>query len=100
MPVPFFNVLNGGVHSGNKMAFQETMFAPVGASSIAEAIQMGSEVYQELKRVITESFGPSGKLKLTFYASQKASSLTYQIKRSELEMKEASLHQFRSLMKH
>ena len=60
MPVPFFNVLNGGVHSGNKMAFQETMIAPVGASSFTEAVQMGSEVYQQLKKVIIEKFGPSG----------------------------------------
>lgn len=60
MPVPFFNVLNGGVHSGNKMAFQETMIAPVGASSFAEAVQIGSEVYQKLKKVIIEKFGPSG----------------------------------------
>ncbi|KAJ5889376.1 hypothetical protein N7504_010186 [Penicillium tannophilum] len=59
MPVPFFNVLNGGVHSGNKMAFQETMIAPVGASSFTEAVQMGSEVYQQLKKVIVEKFGPS-----------------------------------------
>lgn len=60
MPVPFFNVLNGGVHSGNGMAFQEIMIAPVGASSITEAMRMGSEVYQELKKVITSEFGPSG----------------------------------------
>lgn len=60
MPVPFFNVLNGGVHSGNTMAFQEIMVAPVGASSITEAIQMGSEVYQHLKRAIVEKFGSSG----------------------------------------
>lgn len=60
MPVPFFNVLNGGVHSGNKMAFQETMIAPVGASSITEAVRMGSETYQCLKKVITKKFGPSG----------------------------------------
>ncbi|KAJ5501263.1 Enolase C-terminal [Penicillium expansum] len=59
MPVPFFNVLNGGVHSGNKMAFQETMIAPVGASSFTEAVQMGSEVYQQLKKVIVEKFGTS-----------------------------------------
>ncbi|KAJ5392056.1 hypothetical protein N7509_007546 [Penicillium cosmopolitanum] len=59
MPVPFFNVLNGGVHSGNKMAFQETMIAPVGASSITEAVKMGSEVYQHLKKVIIEKFGSS-----------------------------------------
>ncbi|OQD97853.1 hypothetical protein PENVUL_c080G05175 [Penicillium vulpinum] len=59
MPVPFFNVLNGGVHSGNKMAFQETMIAPVGASSFTEAVKMGSEVYQQLKKIIIEKFGPS-----------------------------------------
>ncbi|KAJ5373186.1 Enolase C-terminal [Penicillium concentricum] len=60
MPVPFFNVLNGGVHSGNKMAFQETMIAPVGASSFTEAVRMGSEVYQHLKKIVVEKFGPSG----------------------------------------
>jgi len=59
MPVPFFNVLNGGVHSGNTMAFQEFMIAPVGATSMAEAVQIGAEVYQELKEVITRKFGKS-----------------------------------------
>ncbi|KZF22001.1 enolase [Xylona heveae TC161] len=57
MPVPFFNVLNGGVHSGNTMAFQEFMIAPVGAKSMAQAVRMGSEVYQELKKVIKQKFG-------------------------------------------
>ena len=61
MPVPFFNVLNGGVHSGNTMAFQECMIALVGARSMAQAVQMGSEVYQELKKVLTKAFGPTGK---------------------------------------
>ena len=61
MPVPFFNVLNGGVHSGNKMAFQETMIAPVGVTSITEAVRMGSEVYQQLKKVIVKQFGPAGR---------------------------------------
>jgi enolase len=60
MPVPFFNVLNGGVHSGNTMAFQEIMIAPVGATSITEAVRMGAETYQALKRVITKKFGSSG----------------------------------------
>ncbi|CAG8045302.1 unnamed protein product [Penicillium nalgiovense] len=59
MPVPFFNVLNGGVHSGSKMGFQETMIAPVGASSLTQAVRMGCEVYQQLKKVIVEKFGPS-----------------------------------------
>jgi enolase len=57
MPVPFFNVLNGGVHSGNTMAFQEIMLAPVGAISMAEAVRMGAETYHALKKVITEKFG-------------------------------------------
>jgi enolase len=60
MPVPFFNVLNGGVHSGNDMAFQEFMIAPVGASSMAEAVRMGAETYHELKSVIMKRFGGSG----------------------------------------
>ena len=60
MPVPFFNVLNGGVHSGNLMAFQEFMIAPVGASSITHAVQMGAEVYQELKNVVKTKYGSSG----------------------------------------
>jgi enolase len=60
MPVPFFNVLNGGVHSGNTMAFQEIMLAPVGATSIAEAVQMGAETYHTLSKVIAKKFGPSG----------------------------------------
>lgn len=60
MPVPFFNVLNGGVHSGNTMAFQEFMIAPIGATSIIEAVRMGAEIYQELKMVIKEKFGSSG----------------------------------------
>lgn len=61
MPVPFFNVLNGGVHSGNTMAFQEIMIAPVGATSMAEAVQMGAETYHCLAKVITKKFGSSGK---------------------------------------
>lgn len=63
MPVPFFNVLNGGVHSGNTMAFQEIMIAPVGATSFEEAMRMGSEVYQALKKILVEKFGSPGKLR-------------------------------------
>lgn len=59
LPVPFFNVLNGGVHSGNLMAFQEFMVAPVGASSMSEAVRWGSEVYAELKSLIVAKFGRS-----------------------------------------
>ena len=44
------------------MAFQEFMIAPSGATSITQAIQFGSEVYQELKTIITQKFGSSGEL--------------------------------------
>ncbi|GAB7349398.1 hypothetical protein MBLNU459_g8518t2 [Dothideomycetes sp. NU459] len=59
MPVPFFNVLNGGDHSGNTMAFQEFMIAPVGASSMNEAVQFAAETYASLKEVIISKFGKS-----------------------------------------
>jgi len=66
MPVPFFNVLNGGVHSGNEMAFQEFMLAPVGASSFREAVQIGCECYQQLKQIIVKKFGANGTSSLVF----------------------------------
>lgn len=57
VPVPFFNVLNGGRHSGNGMAFQEFMIAPTGAKTIEEGIQMASETYFVLKQIISDKFG-------------------------------------------
>ncbi|KIV88578.1 phosphopyruvate hydratase [Exophiala mesophila] len=59
MPVPFFNVLNGGVHSGNAMSFQEFMIAPTGAKSVTQGIQYAAEVYQELMSLLIEKFGKS-----------------------------------------
>ncbi|KAL2033195.1 enolase [Aureobasidium pullulans] len=59
LPVPFFNVLNGGDHSGNSMAFQEFMIAPVGASSTSEAVQFAAETYASLKSVIVAKSGKS-----------------------------------------
>jgi len=67
MPVPFFNVLNGGVHSGNTIAFQDFMIAPVGAKSMAEAVRMGAEVYQELKKIVAEKYGPAGNVHFPSY---------------------------------
>ncbi len=52
LPVPTMNVLNGGVHADNPVDFQEFMIAPVGARSFAQAVQMGAEVYHELKRTL------------------------------------------------
>jgi enolase len=57
LPVPAFNVINGGSHAGNKLAMQEFMILPTGASSFTEAMKMGSEVYHHLKNVIKAKFG-------------------------------------------
>ncbi|KAI9346149.1 enolase [Obelidium mucronatum] len=57
LPVPAFNVINGGSHAGNKLAMQEFMILPTGASSFSEAMQMGSEVYHALKSVIKKKYG-------------------------------------------
>ncbi|KAM9298928.1 alpha-enolase isoform 2-T3 [Gastrophryne carolinensis] len=57
LPVPAFNVINGGSHAGNKLAMQEFMILPVGASTFKEAMQIGAEVYHNLKGVIKEKYG-------------------------------------------
>jgi len=57
LPVPMMNIVNGGEHAGNELAIQEFMVEPVGARSCSEAIRMGSEVYQSLKTVLTDSYG-------------------------------------------
>merc|ERR1711935_881883 len=45
LPVPVFNVINGGSHAGNKLAMQEFMLFPHGAASFTDAMKMGSETY-------------------------------------------------------
>merc|ERR1712232_290512 len=57
MPVPSFNVINGGSHAGNRLACQEFMILPVGANSFKEALIMGCEVYHTLKGVIKKKYG-------------------------------------------
>eukprot|EP00747_Dinoflagellata_sp_TGD_P123752 gnl/TRDRNA2_/TRDRNA2_173869_c2_seq6.p1 gnl/TRDRNA2_/TRDRNA2_173869_c2~~gnl/TRDRNA2_/TRDRNA2_173869_c2_seq6.p1 ORF type:complete len:1042 (-),score=304.23 gnl/TRDRNA2_/TRDRNA2_173869_c2_seq6:103-3228(-) len=57
MPVPSFNVINGGSHAGNRLACQEFMILPVGAASFKEAMQIGAEVYHTLKSVIKKKYG-------------------------------------------
>lgn len=54
LPVPMFNVLNGGVHADNSIDLQEFMIAPVGASSFHEALRMGAETYQALKAILKQ----------------------------------------------
>ncbi|XP_014241411.1 enolase isoform X3 [Cimex lectularius] len=57
LPVPAFNVINGGDHAGNQLAMQEFMILPTGAKSFSEAMRMGCEVYHHLKAVIKAKFG-------------------------------------------
>jgi enolase len=52
LPVPMFNVLNGGRHADNNLDFQEFMIAPVGAPSFSEALQAASETFQALKDIL------------------------------------------------
>ena len=57
LPVPMSNVINGGAHAGNDLDFQEFMIMPVGAKSFREAIQMISETYHTLKKILMEKYG-------------------------------------------
>lgn len=57
LPVPSFNIINGGSHAGNALAMQEFMVLPVGAPSFSEAMRMGCEVYHNLKKLIKEQYG-------------------------------------------
>jgi enolase len=54
LPVPMLNLLNGGAHADNRVDFQEFMVVPVGASSFAEALRMGAEVFHALKGTLLE----------------------------------------------
>ena len=57
LPVPAFNVINGGSHAGNKLAMQEFMLLPTGAATFKESMRMGSEVYHHLKSLIKAEYG-------------------------------------------
>lgn len=57
MPVPSFNIINGGKHAGGKLDFQEYMIMPTKAKNFAEALRMGSEIYHVLKKNLENQFG-------------------------------------------
>lgn len=59
LPVPMMNILNGGQHANNMLDFQEFMIVPAGAKSFDEALRMGAEVYQELKKLLNEKNMPT-----------------------------------------
>jgi enolase len=54
LPVPMFNVINGGVHAKNSIDFQEFMVMPIGAATFSEALQWGAETYHALKSVLAQ----------------------------------------------
>ncbi|MGF2944277.1 phosphopyruvate hydratase [Mycobacterium sp. Lab-001] len=54
LPVPHFNVVNGGAHALNDLDFQEFMIAPVGAPSLPEAVRAGAEVYRRLRSILAD----------------------------------------------
>ncbi|OGU58065.1 MAG: phosphopyruvate hydratase [Ignavibacteria bacterium GWF2_33_9] len=54
LPIPMMNILNGGKHADNNVDIQEFMIAPVGATTFAEALQMGTEVYHALRKVLKD----------------------------------------------
>ncbi|MFN3268216.1 MAG: phosphopyruvate hydratase, partial [Zestosphaera sp.] len=58
LPTPLMNIINGGAHAGNELAFQEFMIIPVGADRFSEALRIGVEVYWSLKKFLKEKYGP------------------------------------------
>jgi len=54
LPVPMMNIINGGAHADNPIDFQEFMIMPVGASTLAEAVRMGAEVFHTLKKALKD----------------------------------------------
>ena len=51
LPMPMMNIINGGAHAANNLDIQEFMIIPVGAKSIAQAVQMGAETFHSLKKL-------------------------------------------------
>jgi len=52
LPLPMMNIINGGAHAANNLDIQEFMIMPKGATSIAEAVRMGAEIFHNLKKIL------------------------------------------------
>lgn len=57
LPVPLMNIVNGGKHAGSNLRIQEFMIAPAGTPDFAEALRIGAEVYQVLKKELKAAYG-------------------------------------------
>jgi enolase 1/2/3 len=55
LPVPMMNIVNGGVHADNPIDFQEFMVMPVGAPNFGDALRMGAEIFQTLKKALQDA---------------------------------------------
>jgi len=54
LPVPMMNIVNGGAHAANNLDIQEFMIIPMGAKTIAQAVQMGAETFHSLKKILKD----------------------------------------------
>ena len=77
LPVPMMNIINGGSHSDAPIAFQEFMIMPIKAESFSQALQMGSEIFHNLKRVLHDrglstAVGDEGGFAPTFEGTEDA----------------------------
>ena len=59
LPVPMFNIINGGKHAGGDLRIQECMIIPAGAGSFSECLRASSEIYMELKSILKKRYGAS-----------------------------------------
>ncbi|MCL1811536.1 MAG: phosphopyruvate hydratase [Methanomassiliicoccaceae archaeon] len=57
LPVPMYNIINGGKHAGGGLKIQECMIIPAGAGSFSECLRMSSEIYMELKSILKSRYG-------------------------------------------
>ncbi|MGI6472272.1 MAG: phosphopyruvate hydratase [Candidatus Methanomethylophilaceae archaeon] len=59
LPVPMFNIINGGMHAGGNLKVQEFMIAPAGLPTFSECLRASSEIYMSLKSLLTKKYGAS-----------------------------------------
>jgi enolase len=59
LPVPMFNIINGGKHAGGDLMIQEFMIIPAGAKTFTECLRMSAEVYASLRSILKKRYGPA-----------------------------------------
>ncbi|HKM09474.1 MAG TPA: phosphopyruvate hydratase [Candidatus Methanomethylophilaceae archaeon] len=59
IPVPMFNIINGGMHAGGNLKIQECMLVPAGAPTFSECLRISAEIYASLKKLLSKDYGAS-----------------------------------------